>query len=238
MLPWKMRMRTPRGHRQDDDAVGVDQPIAPTDELTREVAVARHEIGEPGKVGEGGVGGEHEDDHGDGLDEVVEEAAPEHLARELGDHRLLVAGDDPVEVGKGGDADEERDHDDAQRDEDLLGVAHLGRLEGGHPVRHRLDSGEGDGSGGERAQEEENADLAHVLCRGQAGGRRGAGPAEQVGDEPIGDEGEIAGDEEIAPHREDPTRFPQTPQVGHADERDHSHPEQDPVGSRASAPRR
>ncbi len=69
-----------------------------------------------------------------------------------------------------------------------------------------------------------------MLFGRQAGGRGGTGPAEQVGDQPIADEGEIAGDEEIAPHREDPARFPQTPQVGHADEREHPRPEQDAVG--------
>src|SRR3989442_11945460 len=49
-------------HRQDDDAVGIDEPTPAVHEGVREVVVLRDGAAEAGKIGEGGVGGERENE--------------------------------------------------------------------------------------------------------------------------------------------------------------------------------
>jgi hypothetical protein len=115
------------------------EPVAPAGELVRQIAVPRHDGRQPREVGERGIRGQGQDDHRHPLDEVVEQAASEHLPCELGDDRLLVPRRDLVAGGQDRDAQEQRDHDQAEDREHGLRVVHLGRLEGGRAVRHRLD---------------------------------------------------------------------------------------------------
>jgi hypothetical protein len=150
---------------QDDGPVGKHEAISPACELAGQIAVAGHEEGQPRKVREGGVRGEGQDDHRDALDEIVEKPAAEDLPGQLRDDRLLVPRHDLVARGQHRDADEQRDHDQPEGDQHPLGVAHLGRLERGDAVGHRLDAGEGDRPRRERAQEQEDPDVAE--------GRRG-----------------------------------------------------------------
>ena len=49
-------------YRQDDDAVGVDEPPPAVPEDVREVVVLRDGAAEARKIGEGGVGGERKND--------------------------------------------------------------------------------------------------------------------------------------------------------------------------------
>ncbi len=85
---------------QDDDAVGEDQPVALRPELARDEAVTRQEEAQPRKVGEGGVGGQEQDEHGGRLDAVVDRARPEQVAAELRDHGLLRVRLDAEVVGE------------------------------------------------------------------------------------------------------------------------------------------
>ena len=126
-------------------------------ELAGDEAVAGEEEGQAREIRERRVGGEDQDEHGDGLDLVVEETAAEDLAGELGDHRLLLARHDAEVVGKEGDAQEQGDEDDAQPDQDRPRVPRLGGLEAPDAVGHRLHAGERGAAGGEGAQDEEEA---------------------------------------------------------------------------------
>ena len=63
------------GAGQGDDAVREHEPVAALGELPRQEAVAGLEAGEAREVGEAGVGGQHEDQHGGGL-----EREAQHLA--------------------------------------------------------------------------------------------------------------------------------------------------------------
>ena len=76
---------------EGDDPVGEHQPVAALGELAGEEAVAGLEAGQAGEVGEAGVGGQHQDEHGGGLEREAEDLADragavDRLA-DLGEHR-------------------------------------------------------------------------------------------------------------------------------------------------------
>ena len=66
---------------RDDDAVGEHESVSALGELPGHEVVARGEGGEPGEVGEAGVGREHEDQHRAAL-KRVEQHASERTAAE------------------------------------------------------------------------------------------------------------------------------------------------------------
>ena len=96
-----------RSAAEDQDAVGEGEAVAPGGELAGEEAVAGQEGRQAREVGEGGVGGQHQDQHGRRLDAVVEQPRPPKIAaRELRDHRLALGGHDVVGVRQQRDAQE------------------------------------------------------------------------------------------------------------------------------------
>ena len=74
-LASKATIRPIGEQRQQDDAVGEDQPVAAVVQLARQVAVLGQDRGQQREAVEGGVGGEDEDRRGDGL-HAVEEGRP------------------------------------------------------------------------------------------------------------------------------------------------------------------
>ena len=107
---------------QGDDAVGEHQPVAALGELLGQEPVVGGEAGQPGEVGEAGVGRQHQDEHGGAQGEHVEDVAERRRAvdglGDLGDDRLAVAGDHVHLGGQPGDAEE---HDAEQRAHDHRG---------------------------------------------------------------------------------------------------------------------
>ena len=79
-----------REEREHDDAVREDEPPAAHREGVGEEAVEREDAAEAREVGEAGVRGEreHGDDRGDR--DVVEGAAPDHRAGQLGEDALVA----------------------------------------------------------------------------------------------------------------------------------------------------
>ena len=76
--------------REEDDAVGEREPVAAGVQLARQEAVAGQDRAEHREAVEGGVGGEHEDEPGDGGDAVeAEREAAEDRLGELADDRVL-----------------------------------------------------------------------------------------------------------------------------------------------------
>src|ERR1019366_9086958 len=61
-------------YRQDNDAVGIDEPSPAVPEGVREVVVLRDGAAEARKIGEGGVGGERKNDKNGSDGQVVEKA--------------------------------------------------------------------------------------------------------------------------------------------------------------------
>ena len=173
-VPGEQHEEPDRQERQDDDAVRERQPVAPVRELPGDEAVAREERREPREVGEARVGGQDQDQHRHALDGVVERRLAEDAAGELGDHRLARHRHDAEGVGEGGDAEEQHDEDAAQRQEHAAGVLRLGRPEGRHAVRDRLDPGQGRAPGRE-GPEQRGRRVSELAARGR--GRGGAAPA-------------------------------------------------------------
>ncbi len=61
-------------HRQDNDAIGIDEPPPAVPEGVRKVVVLRDGAAEARKIGEGGVGGERKNEKNGGHGQVVEKA--------------------------------------------------------------------------------------------------------------------------------------------------------------------
>ena len=137
------------GDGQRDDAVGEHQPVPALGELLGHEVVAGVEAGQPGEVGEAGVGGEDEDQHGAGLEDGEEHAAhgagPEHRLADLGDHgRRPAHVRHRVHLHREGRKPEEHEaeggaHDDERR----AGVLPLRPAERRHAVGDGLHAGHG-----------------------------------------------------------------------------------------------
>ena len=140
---------------QEDDARGEGQAVAPEGELVGQEAVAGHQAGQAGEVGEGGVRRQDQQDGGGELDQVVVGAPADQGAGHLAEHRLHLGrvGDDAQLGGQEGDPQEDGGEEGGHPDQGDAGVLALRGLEGGDPVGDGLHPGEGDGPGGEGAQD-------------------------------------------------------------------------------------
>ena len=77
-------------YRQDDDAVGVDEPPSAVPEGVRQVVVLRDGAAQARKIGEGGVCGERKNEQNRGDGQVVENAFAENRGDEHGEHALVA----------------------------------------------------------------------------------------------------------------------------------------------------
>jgi hypothetical protein len=146
-----------RDDREHDDAVGQRQPVAPLGQPAGQERVTRDEAGQEREAAEAGVAAGVEDQRGGGLDHEVHEVGrgAEDDVGLLGEHRRVarLIGDGVRHVGEPGDAgDEERD-DRSLGDQDLPGVAALGRLQGADGVGDRLDASKRGAAVGEGPQQ-------------------------------------------------------------------------------------
>ena len=148
--------------RQDQHAVGEDEPVPAVAELRGHEPVAREDRRQAREVLERRVGREHEDPCREDLQQDEHEPVAEHRLADLRQHRLLVQQirrDAHLEgVGEDRDAEEHRDGHRAHDGEGLRRVPRLGAAEGLDPVGDRLHAGERGGAGRERAQQQEQAE--------------------------------------------------------------------------------
>src|SRR6267378_7398339 len=77
-------------HREDNDAVGVDQAAATVSESVWKVIVLSDGAAETRKIGEGGVGGQRKDDEDGGDGQIVEIAFAENGGDEHGKNALIT----------------------------------------------------------------------------------------------------------------------------------------------------
>jgi len=147
-----------RGQSQDDDAVGEDEPISAIAELSREKTVPRHEEGEPREISKRGVGRQDQDHGGDSLDIIVGDPASKDLPGELGNHRLLLPRDDPVQGREQGHAHEERRHDHREPSQGDPGVPDFGGLEGSNSISDGLDPGKSHSPGRKGSEDQKHPD--------------------------------------------------------------------------------
>ena len=135
--------------RQQNDAVREDEFVAQIDELARQEPVSAEYGGEPWEIGEAGVGGEHEDEHGGELHGVVERHAPRWacLSPDCGGYLVddgwrrvppVVAVDDPQPHSQQRDADEQRGQDTGHPEQRDGRIAGFGRAKGRDAVAYRL----------------------------------------------------------------------------------------------------
>ena len=75
---------------QHQDAGRVREPVAAEGELAREEAVLAEDRGQPRERGEGGVGGQEQEQRGEGLEEVEADGVAVHVVGDLRDDRLLA----------------------------------------------------------------------------------------------------------------------------------------------------
>ena len=147
------------GHRrQGDDAVGVDETVAPLAELPGQQGVAGGEACQQREPGEGGVGRQHQDEQGRRLDQEERRPVAKDLPGDLGDDgRVAALERQRIQLhGQVGDAQEQRPHDRRHHHQGPLGVDRLWGPEGRDPVGDGLDAGEGGRARGEGAQEQEH----------------------------------------------------------------------------------
>ena len=139
---------------QDDDPVREREPVAAQGELARHVPVARKDREQPRERVEARVRGEEEQQRGERLEQVEEEAVAVHRPGDLGDDGLLLREldrDDREVDRQERDADEEGGQQRRHDRERGRGIPRLGRLEGRHAGRDRLCSGQRHGTGREGA---------------------------------------------------------------------------------------
>ena len=184
-----------RDQREENDPVREHEAVAAVGELVREVVVAPEQGGEHREAVEGGVRGEDQDRRRERLQQVERRGVAERGEPDLADRRpLLLAGGQPDQVRRilghvdvrgdreRGDPGEHRDRERAHDHERRRRIPALRLLEGGNPVRDRLDPGERGAAGGERAQDQEDdQDAAGVgdVAKLIAGALRGEAVAEQ-----------------------------------------------------------
>ncbi len=115
--------------RQEQDAVGEHQPVAPVEQLPGEEPVPGDDRAHRRERVVGGVGGQDEDGGGGRLEDDVQHPVPEDgPAQDRQDRLVLVEGGLQV-LGQHGDAEEERPEDGHHGDEGPGGVLRLGSLE-------------------------------------------------------------------------------------------------------------
>ena len=239
-------------HRgQEDDAVAVGEPVAARAQRPRGEAVLGQDRAEHRKAVEGSVGGEHQDDAGDGDDEVeAGREVVEDAGGDLRDHRVLVVarrqrpsprGPEPLELvgvdvadhhllGEHDDAHHHRDRDQAEHQQCRGGVAALGLAEGRYAVADRLDARQGGAAGGEgTGQQEHQADLRQRTVPPLGGHdlQPGALGHRQVpGQQPqqaIGAHAEDRRHEQVGRDREERARLADATQVHRGQQRDGDH---------------
>ena len=164
---------------QDDDAVGEGQAVAALGELAGQELVTGQDTGQDREPVEGGVGGQDQDQPGDGGDQVEHRAeAGEDGGGDLSDRGVLVVAvpdrDAVVQelvgrvlhhahadgAGQVDDAHEHQRGDHPQEQQRRGGVAGLGALEAGHAVGDRLHTGQGRAPRGEGPQDQEASGQA------------------------------------------------------------------------------
>ena len=165
-----------RHQGQEDDAVAVGQPVAARAQRSGRVAVLGQDRAQDREAVERRVGREHQDDAGDGDDEVeAGREVDEHRSGDLRDHRVLVVvggqrltvEGEPVEVVRVDVLEphlvRERDHAEHHRDGDRAqhqqrggGVLALRAPERRHPVGDRLDTGQRGAARGEGPGQQEH----------------------------------------------------------------------------------
>ena len=164
---------------QDDDAVGEGQAVAALGELAGQELVTGQDAGQHREPVEGGVGGQDQDQPGDGGDQVEHRAeAGEDGGGDLSDRGVLVVGVSDRDAvaqelmgrvlhhahadgaGQVDDAHEHQRGDPTQEQQRGGGVAGLGALEAGHAVGDRLHTGQGRAPRGEGPQDQEASGQA------------------------------------------------------------------------------
>ena len=152
---------------QGHDAGGERQPLAAEGELARHEAVARQERGEAREVGEAGVGGQDQYQHGRDLDENEERAVADQESRRsaTAPSALARVRHDAECAGQEADAEEQRGEDRCRPDQGDARIAPLRRLEGWHAVADGLDAGQRRRPGAERTQDRRDASACRRPLR-------------------------------------------------------------------------
>ena len=219
-------------HRQHDDPVGEDQPLAALHHPPRQERVLGDEAGQEREAVEAGVAAGVQDQRGRRLHHVEHEVpgGPEHDVRFLRDHgrEAELIGGGVGQVRQPGDAGHQRAQDQALRHQDPAGVEALGGLERADGVGDRLDAGQGGTPVGERLQQREDDHQA-----GKAGGARAdcvkpvevvdvllRQVTERLADDPDHDHQDDRPGEQVGGQREDLARLPDAAQVAEAHQQD------------------
>ena len=150
---------------QQQDAVREHEAVAAVGQLTGQVPVAGDDRRQPGEVGVGRVGREHEDGERGDLERVVERVVgAEHRLGHLRQDGLAVFLHHRQEmVGEHRDAHEPRTEDERHEPERPGRVLRLRPLERGDAVRDGLDARQDDRPRGEGLEEGEEGDAVRQL---------------------------------------------------------------------------
>jgi hypothetical protein len=221
--------------REDDDAVGVDEPAAAERENVWEIIVVRDRAAEARKIGERGVGGERENEKDRGDGEVVEISAAENGGDEEREQALVaglarVGGGDAVsscEIGNSCQKNGENHDDDGER---ALGIFHGGFAERFDAVTDGFDAGESGATAGESFEQEPDRDG---LCGGGRRRQRREWRRMSAGSDDVidanGDGGGQCADEKIGGEHEGEAGFAQAAEIEDGDDNENADAESDGV---------
>src|SRR5205807_3467772 len=164
-------------YRQDNDAVGIDEPPPAIPEGVREVVILRDGAAEARKIGECGVGGERKNEKNGGDRQVVEKAFAENSGDEHGE-KTLVAGlariscSDAVNLHERGNSRQQHGQEKNNHGESALSVFHRWLPEGLYAVADSLHAGQRRATARENLQQQPVADGFGHARRRRKGGRR------------------------------------------------------------------
>src|SRR5208337_1178712 len=134
--------------RQDDDAIGVDQPPPAVSKGMREVVILCDGAAEAREIGEGGIGRQRENDKNGADSQIIKKAFAKHRSAEHGENALVaglarIGGSDSVNLYEIRNSRQQHREKKNNHGESALGVLDRGLPERLHAVADRVDARQG-----------------------------------------------------------------------------------------------
>src|SRR5579864_963780 len=133
-------------HRQDHDAIGINEATSAIAESVRKVIVLRDGAAKAREIRKGGVGGQRKNKENGGDSQIIEKALAEHGGNEHRENALVaglarIRGHDAVSLHEIGDSRQQHPENENNHGEGALRVFHGRFAEGLHTVADRFDAG-------------------------------------------------------------------------------------------------
>src|SRR5713101_2650695 len=220
----KKKKKSAAEYREDDDAIGINEPPPAVPKGVREVVVLRDGAAEARKIGKGGVGGERKNEKNGADGQIVEIAFAKNGGDEHGEKALVtglarIRRSDAVNLHEIRNSRQQHRQNENNHGESALSVFHGGLAEGLHAVAHGLNTGQRRATAGENLEQQPVADgFGHGRRRRKGSRRRGMSAAEENAENACHDSNEKCADKEIGRNREDQASFAYAAEIEDGDD--------------------